>query len=902
MPSGAASLGAWWDESAAQKACDFFPRYLRHTEAEWAGHPFRLADWQRDNIVRPLFGWKRADGTRLIRIVWLEVPKKNGKALALDTPIPTPSGWTTMGAIAVGDAVLDELGRATKVVATSEVFTDHACYEVAFSNGERIVADANHRWLTTTLVDRPGSAAEYPRRPAQMTRVRTTTEIRDTLLASSRGARNHSILMPEPLELPERDLPVDPYVLGYWLGDGYSESAAIACGDEDVDELCEQLRGAGIMPSKSRERTAWRVQIRATRGTLLGGEARNKSDPENLQILLRAIGVLGNKHIPPAYLRGSLSQRIALLQGLMDSDGYADPRGTILEFSSVNKAIADGISELLATLGIKHGTREVPMRCNGQPVPGSAFRVQFCVSKDRVPVFRLARKLARQKAGGDVTRSRTVQIVNVRSVDPVPVKCIAVDSASHLYLAGRTMLPTHNTELAAGLACLLLLGDGEQGGQGYALAVDKEQARLVFSKAGSMISMSPQLRHRIEVYKNAIFVPELMASFKPLASNPDSKDGFSPTFAIGDEVHRWPSGAMAEVVHNGTAARRQPVEIYITTAGIRGDGYAWEMHELAEAHLRGEVIDPTFLPVIFAASPDADWRDETTWRAANPNYNVSVKATYMAEAAQKAARSPRAENDFKRFHLNIWTEQAERWLPMVGDEDGNQGWRECTAEPENPQLWRTLAERVQGRTAYGALDLSLTRDLCSLCWAFPPERDGDRWIFLWRFWLPEAAVRNEPIARRTRYESWAASGAITLTPGNVTDHAFIRRQINADAQVFRPAWIGIDPFNAGQMKVELFNEDGLPIEDFRQGFLSMSPAAKSFERLVSSAAIEHGSHPIAWQHARNAVVDRDAAGNIKPTKARAADKIDGIVAAVMACGGAVTAAPPVQEPSIFVIV
>ena len=102
MPSGAASLGAWWDESAAQKACDFFPRYLRHTEAEWAGHPFRLADWQRDNIVRPLFGWKRADGTRLIRIVWLEVPKKNGKALALDTPIPTLADYHVGGPARIG--------------------------------------------------------------------------------------------------------------------------------------------------------------------------------------------------------------------------------------------------------------------------------------------------------------------------------------------------------------------------------------------------------------------------------------------------------------------------------------------------------------------------------------------------------------------------------------------------------------------------------------------------------------------------------------------------------------------------------------------------------------------------------------------------------------------------------
>ena len=455
------------------------------------------------------------------------------------------------------------------------------------------------------------------------------------------------------------------------------------------------------------------------------------------------------------------------------------------------------------------------------------------------------------------------------------------------------------TELAAGLACLLLLGDAERGGQGYSLAVGQEQARIVFNKAAAMIASSPDLRRRLVVMKTSIYCEELMASFKPLSSNVGAKDGFNPTFAIGDEVHRWPSGAMAEVVHNGTAARRQPVEIYITTAGIRGEGYAWEMHELAEAHRRGEVTDPTFLPVIFAAHPDTDWRQEETWRHANPNYGVSVKPAYMAEAAQKAARSPRAENDFKRFHLNLWTEQAERWLPMEADPDGNVGWRQCTAEPDNPDLWRHLADRVRGRPAYGALDLSLTRDLCSLAWAFPPENASDRWLYLWRFWLPEAAIRNETPARRARYEAWAKSGAVTLTPGGVTDHSFIRRQVNADAALFRPAWIGVDPFNAGQLAVELLNEDGLPINWFRQGFLSMSPAAKGFERLVSSAAIEHGSHPVAWQHARNAVVERDAAGNIKPTKARASDKIDGIVAAIMAHGGTLTA-PADSIPSITV--
>lgn len=440
------------------------------------------------------------------------------------------------------------------------------------------------------------------------------------------------------------------------------------------------------------------------------------------------------------------------------------------------------------------------------------------------------------------------------------------------------------TTLAAGISLLALLGDAERGGQVYSMAVDKDQARIVFDKAAAMVAYSDELRRHLEVYKTAIFCPQLMASFKPLSAGPSGKHGFSPTAVIGDEVHEWDqSGAeLADVVHKGTGARRQPLEVYITTAGVAGEGYAWEMHELALQVLRGEVIDPTFLPILFAAPEGADWRDESTWRAANPNYGVSPKAEYMREEAAKARRSPRAENDFKRFHLNIWTEQATRWLPIEAP-----GWKSCTADASNPRLWADLFTRMRGRRCYGGLDLSLTRDVTSLAWAFPPEGDEERWVFLWRFWLPADTVEDEPLARRARYRAFADAGALTLTSGNIVDYDFIRAAIVADADAFDVAWLGIDPYNASDTAMRLRDQDGLPVEFFRQGYLSMSPAAKSFERLVLGSAIEHGNHPVAAWMARNAAIERDAAGNIKPTKARAADKIDGIVAAVMAVGGAI---------------
>ena len=237
---------------------------------------------------------------------------------------------------------------------------------------------------------------------------------------------------------------------------------------------------------------------------------------------------------------------------------------------------------------------------------------------------------------------------------------------------------------------------------------------------------------------------------------------------------------------------------------------------------------------------------------------------------------------------------------MDGDGEGGLGWAQNTADPHNPGLWRDMIARMEGRRVFGGIDLSLTRDLSAVCWCSPPEHEGERWLFAWRAFLPEATVRGEPIARRNRYEAWAQSGALTVTEGNVTDHAVIRAAVNVDAKRLRPVWIGIDPFNGGQLMTELRSQDGLPVEQFRQGFLSMSPAAKGFERLVAAGLLEHGSHPVAWQHARNAAIERDAAGNIKPSKARAADKIDLIVAAVMAHGGAANS-KPLREPSVHII-
>lgn len=425
------------------------------------------------------------------------------------------------------------------------------------------------------------------------------------------------------------------------------------------------------------------------------------------------------------------------------------------------------------------------------------------------------------------------------------------------------------TELAAGISLLALLGDGEQGGQVYSIAKDKDQARLVFAKAGAMVNLSPDLSALLEPFKTSIYCAELNASFKPLSGNASGKHGLSMSGLIGDEIHEWPSGDLYTFVHQSSGARRQPLEFLISTAGQR-IGFGWETWEYCIKVRDGVVSDDETLVIIYAADPAADWTLEETWRSANPNYDVSVKADYLRAECQRAQESPRHENDFKRYHLNIWTEQAVRWLPM-------DRWRTLNG----PVPWQEMAEANRGRRCFGGVDLAATTDLTASVLVFPPDAEVEVWRFLPRFFVPSEAIANRVRRDRVPYDQWARSGALIATEGNVVDYDFVKTQILADAEMFQIERFGFDPFNALQVMIQLGGE-GLPTEKVRQGFLSLSGPSKELERLLLSDMFEHGGHPILDWCASNVAIEMDAAGNIKPSKSKSTERIDGIAALVTA--------------------
>lgn len=444
------------------------------------------------------------------------------------------------------------------------------------------------------------------------------------------------------------------------------------------------------------------------------------------------------------------------------------------------------------------------------------------------------------------------------------------------------------TELAAGVSLMALMVDGEMGGQVYSIAADKAQARLVFDKATMMVGYSPDLAKHLECYKPSIYCAELQASFKPLSGRPQGKHGLSASGLIGDEVHEWTSGDLYTFVHQSSAARRQPIEFLISTAGNR-TGYGWELWDYCQKVLAGEIDDPDTLIVVYAADPDDDWKDPKTWAKANPNLNISVKLDYLEAECRKAQESPRLENDFKRYHLNIWTEQAVRWLPM-------DKWGPVTDRWADPEF----EEELEGEDCYGGVDLSSTTDLTTYTLWFPPKGKRTKWRKLTRVFVPEDMIQIRVKRDRQPYDQWKKIGALIATPGNVVDYDFVKASILRDAERFRMLALGLDPFLAKQIAVQLQGE-GLNAIFIRQGFLSLSAPSKELERLVLSEMIDHGGHPIARWCASNVAVATDAAGNIKPDKSKSTERIDVIAADVNALGMALDGAETAVKPEIVLL-
>ena len=477
-----------YDKKSADYAVNFI-ECLTHTKGTWSGKPFELIDWQ-EQIIRDLFGVLKPNGYQQFNTAYIEIPKKMGKQLSLDTLIPTPDGFTTMGEIQVGDTVFDEKGNPCHVVAKSKVDFEEQAYRITFRDGQVIETGEHHQWC--------GEYTHGKRKKCIM----TTGEL--FRMPKTNDCVRFRIAVADTVRTGEKTLPVEPYLMGYWLGNGNAVKPEITVRTCDIPEVLAKIEPFHYI------KNSWENN----------GDSKIFKIPALKKVLLKSFH---DKVIPPKYLRSSYFQ-----------SAISDQKGQAI-YTSTEKNLAESVSELLWSLGIKNAISTA----GGRIATGETlYYVKFTAFSD-IPVTGLKRKAKNQIPRNPATRSHFRYIDKIEKIENRGMQCIQVDSPSHQYLVGRSFLPTHNSELAAAVALLLTCGDGEERAEVYGCAADRQQASIVFEVAADMVRMCPALSKRVKILtaqKRIVYLPT-NSFYQVLSAEAYSKHGFNIHGVIFDDAH-----------------------------------------------------------------------------------------------------------------------------------------------------------------------------------------------------------------------------------------------------------------------------------------------------------------------------------------------------------------------------
>lgn len=445
------------------------------------------------------------------------------------------------------------------------------------------------------------------------------------------------------------------------------------------------------------------------------------------------------------------------------------------------------------------------------------------------------------------------------------------------------------TELAAGVLLYLLLGTGKTDQKVYSASGDRAQASLIYHAASRMVRQDPTLDKIClcyDGYKKIVHEPS-GNTYEALSSEAYSKHGLGPSAVLFDEVHVLRDREFHDVLTTGYGARREPLTWYITTAGWDRFSLCYELWQHAEAVRDGLRTDPGFLPILYAAGKSDDWRDEATWRAAMPALDDFCSIEFIRDEFQRATSQPSFENTFKQLYLNLWTEQAERWLSM-------DKWALCGGSPIDESA-------LAGHECFAGLDLALTGDMAAFVRAFPDGNGG--FDVVCRFYAPEQGRWREEPQNRELYSLWARQGHLTLTPGEEIDFDVIERDI-VEADEATPITLMLaDRAFATQVCTRLMNVHGMTsrVQFLPQTPMRLNEPTIEVERLISGRKIRHGGHPVLAWNAQNAATRKHSTGLISLDKARSTGRIDGLAALVNAIAGAtnVQEMAPTGSPLVF---
>ncbi len=439
------------------------------------------------------------------------------------------------------------------------------------------------------------------------------------------------------------------------------------------------------------------------------------------------------------------------------------------------------------------------------------------------------------------------------------------------------------TTMVAPMGLFLMTVDNEPGAEIYTVATKRDQARISHKDATMMVQRSPQLAKILTVFKDNIHNKESGTKFEPLGRDSNSMDGLNVHGIIADEVHAWKDRHTWDVLETATGSRRQPLMIAITTAGYDRKSLCYQLHDYSEKVASGVVEDDSFFGLIYTLDEGDDWEDETNWIKANPNLGVSKNIDDMRRLAARSKEMPGQLNAFLRLHLNLWTQAASRWI-------SHEMWDRCGSIPMIDPI------DLLGRRCYGALDLSSTIDITAWVLIFPPIHEKEPFWVIPRFWIPEESMTLRSKRDRVPYLAWSRAGLVDVTPGSSVDYDWIEAQILEAAAAYDLVECAFDPWNATSVSNHLIDE-GIEMVEFRQGYVSMNPAMKALEVAIANQTIAHGNNPVLTWMIDNLVARQDPAGNLKPDKEKSIEKIDGIVALLMAYYRATLAGG--SKPSVY---
>lgn len=866
-----------YDTTDAEIRIDFMENCIKLTKSPFYGKPMKLMLWQKA-FIEVLYSFKMRDITftdvngnikhadRFQRAL-LMIGRKNTKALALDTRIPTPSGDRTIGDIKQGDYVFNEQGKPVKVLGTSEIFKDRKCYEITFEDGEKIICDENHKWTVQTKNTRRRAAyiptsnrkgrAQHKLDDYACITLQTFEMVNDFVRIRADGKGNeykYRVPISQPLEYPEREL-FSPYILGLWLGDGDKKDNRIACGKDDLQTLIENIKRENIEVLSVKE-FGGKYEVRI--GT-------HTSHRNNVRDALRALGVWKDKHIPEEYFTASVEQRYELLKGLMDTDGMCSKSGQC-SFSQKSKRMTDDVSRLLSSLGIKHSVIARKAICNGKLC--DYFGITFWVDKAHT-CFKYERKTSRLKEKL-APRMLYKSIIDIKEVENRDTKCICVDNPRGLFVCGERNTVTHNSELTSAL----ILTESIIGNEGADLVCssnDDIQASILYDAIDVMRTLiDPE---QIDTGRNQRFIKINVNNSKifKLSDRTRNKEGRNIDYAAVDEIHEMKDNTIIKSIEQSQSLKDNPKLIMITTEGFVNDGALDELLRDARKTINGENDDiaaERFLPWLYTQDSEQEiWQNEKSWEKSNPSLGVVKKWDYLRTQIA-AARKSTADRifvlskdfNFKQNSVKSWLNIEDYAYQAVYDIDD-----------------------FRGAIGLGGVDMSETTDMTSAKILLMRKGDKSKYI-LSHYFIPESKLTDSDDKEAgAKYKEWVQAGLLTICEGNDIDLTlvadwFFKVYKEYKIKVYK---CGYDVKFSKEF-LKRMDEYGFDTEIVIQNKLTLSNAVKLCEADFKQQLINYNQNEVdAWCFG-NAALDVDNLGNCQVVKKIPSKRIDGAVTLTIA--------------------